>query len=247
MPFCGTPCISVEGLLGSGKNSLCSNILREAIPEINYLVVEEPIQAYQKMPTCYESSLNPLEEFYAAPKRNGLALELWIVKCLEKCYQGLKKYLNEKNVDIIIFERCIDSTSVFVNAMKKMNYISTTEEQLILNEISAIQSKYFDSSAFASDGMIFLDIPLNKCNDVVKSRGRSAELIFSDLESYQAQLQASYVSHLSMYELFMGKEKILHLLDPCDEETEIEHVSHLQKAIDFIKQTSENSKKCSCK
>ena len=80
--------ICIDGNVSSGKSTFCSK-LKDSNSPFTFMIVEEPIQQFQKIQTSGGLDINPLCEYYKAPWDEAMAFQLHVVNCLDKVYSDL--------------------------------------------------------------------------------------------------------------------------------------------------------------
>jgi deoxyadenosine/deoxycytidine kinase len=212
MAFSHIPCLSLDGILSVGKSHLCDSILQYKIPNIKFAVVNEPVDLFTKMHLENGKYFDILKAFYKHPFKYAFTLQLHIIKCIEITYNSLLKNIKKNPVDLIIFDRSLDSVCVFIDLLYNRGYLNKAEKTILENEKNEVHLKFFGLRVYCTNAICFLTTPMDICNKRFIERGRASEMCFTDkFDQYQTELSRSYSKFLLQYEAIMGRELILKL------------------------------------
>ena len=170
--------ISIEGLIGAGKSTLVS-FLKDIKLEDTFFV-NEPVEEFQ---TFYH--FNPLE----TQKLNPFATQLHIIRCLKKQYNNLIEKSNGARV--IITDRCLNSSIVFIDTLYRTGCINDFEKKLLE---TIVQETKDEIKLVEPDAIFFLTASPEVCHQRALFRNRVSELdnISND---YLNKLNESYLKY----------------------------------------------------
>jgi deoxyadenosine/deoxycytidine kinase len=215
--------ISIDGNLCAGKSWFCAKLRAVKNASIKIKVIDEPLNAFQRIILEDGSQWNPLREYYMSPRQNAMAFQLWVLHCLDNSYHKVVEDLQTNPVDMLVFDRCLDSTKVFLDVLKARRYVTDMEYHITKKEIEKVHKKYFGDQPFSCDRICFIDTPIAECISRLPIRGRLAETSFDgNMENYQYFLEHFYAEHLWFFGLLQGPASVLKLdlsddsLDPIN-------------------------------
>lgn len=168
--------LTIEGNIGAGKSTVLE-IIKEKIqntPQLirNISVIEEPVYHFSNA-EIDGVSFNPLADFYHDPIKNAYCFQNWVIKCY---YDQLKQLTETStNEHIIIMERNIYSTNIFLKALHKQDILSKFSISLLSKNVEEIISNFFGANQFGTDKLYFIDTPTDICFDRIEIRNRNGE------------------------------------------------------------------------
>jgi deoxyadenosine/deoxycytidine kinase len=196
------------------------------------LVVFEPVQMFQSMLLPDGSERNPMMEFYQRPRQNAMAFQLWVHHCLDYTYGIIAQQVENTDVNLLVFDRCMESTFVFVETLKSRKYLTDLEYTMLIRDLKMVYEKYFNKNMYSCDGIVYLDIPIKDCANRLKRRARPAEMVFPEnFENYQHFLSHFYEAHLAAFNLINGSGKVLRLDGSESHDTAIERFFNFAEKI----------------
>ncbi len=163
------PVVAVEGIIGSGKSTLCERIRRD----LNLLYVPEPVED------------NPyLDRFYLDQKRWALHMQMWLVsrrvESIIKAKDNLGAYRG------LLVDRSILGDRVFAELHHKNGNID--------DDMWPIYDDFFTNMAKVTpppNVMVYLNVSAKQAIDRVQSRGRASEQKGVSI-AYQIELKSAY-------------------------------------------------------
>lgn len=160
---------SVEGNIGSGKSTTLDNFqkyVEEKELKSKIEIFKEPIELFQKIG---DSSINPLELFYKDRKQTFF-LQNHILDVLRDRVEEILASSKE----IILTERSLDSTEIFISANQK--FLKREENVFLLEKLKKIRARYFKCQ-YSSNAVFFLDVKIPNLLARIQKRGRIEETI----------------------------------------------------------------------
>lgn len=191
--------IAVEGCVGAGKTKLLDllDVDDEGKSGANMndagsVRDEQTVRAIMREPV--EDWVDMLGDFYADPSKHSLALQMEILRSRIQQLQNKENELSLKPDDIVITERCIDSSSdVFVPMMREGGAeLMTSNEEGIYRRWEATVKSLVPRHRLM--GVVFIDSSPETCQRRIKMRNRDGESGIT-LE-YSRALRQSYMAWL---------------------------------------------------
>lgn len=170
--------ISVDGLIGAGKSTLINKLVTNSslLNKINFIVIKEPIDIWTNLNFENQNApeINFLKLFYEDQKKYGTLFQIFVLATRYKLYENTIKSLNlnpnSKKINILIFDRSLESTMLFTNILHQDNSINNIQFkiiQLLYNEYIKFLPKI--------DIRIFLDVHPKKAKQQIDLRNRDGE------------------------------------------------------------------------
>ena len=174
------PCVSIEGLIGSGKTSFI-NYLKNTNLKAEY--IDEPVEQFMNY-----KNFNPLAEL----KHNAFASQLHIIKSLGEHYKQYSDFAKRNQTQIIITERDLYSPFVFTDTLYRNKNISDFEKEMLYDAIfDMIKTTEFPETR----AIFYMKAEPKDCLQRVEKRNRMGEKNNVDI-NYLNNLQISYNNQL---------------------------------------------------
>ena len=162
--------ISIEGNIGSGKSTLVSKMKEqfETINGCNVIFLQEPVDIWESI--CDENGVSILTKFY--DNQSKYAFSFQMMAYITRLKLLMDTINSAKHHSIIICERSIWTDK---NVFAKMLF----DEGKIEDVNYIIYNKWFEhfSKDCGLDGIIYLDMNANICEERIIKRGRIGEKI----------------------------------------------------------------------
>lgn len=218
--------VAIEGLVGSGKSTLCDALSNLKYKSLN--VLREPVEAFQ----TYKNH-NPLKLAYEDPKHNAAITQIHIIQSSHSHYS---KALDTSDTEVshIITERSMESPSVFIEA----NRFRGTHTEFVADYLYDYWDEY-NTRVRSPDIIIYLNASPELCMTRIIARSREGEQ-HCDL-TYLRYMKLAYENYLTDR---VNKDggKALHCIDITHETSVPECLAQVLKVIDH-----EGEKKRSCR
>ena len=154
--------IAVEGLIGSGKTTLCQ-VLRER-QHSSVRVLSEPVDAFQRF-----KHHNPLRLAYEDPVRNAGIAQVHIIQSSYNYYSKLLSSFKMSS-SCLITERSMESPLVFIEANKTRGVHTDFVADFLRDYWSQ-----FNKRVMPPDVIIYLDASPQVCMNRIGVRSREGE------------------------------------------------------------------------
>ena len=169
--------VSVEAAIGTGKSSLLRLLERTLGAEGRLLVVQEPVEEWQKVGGKH----NLLEAYYSNQERYAFSFQAnCVLSRIRKLQEVLKTAPQE--TDVIVLERCWASDrNTFGEMLRRHDKISPLEW--------ALYEEWYDfavENAPFIDGHVYLEAKTETCMARLRRRDRAEEVGVT--EEYQRDL-----------------------------------------------------------
>lgn len=170
----------IEGVIGSGK-STCLTYLRSMLTNRNDIVFfEEPVELFQSW-----NGFFPLELLEEAPLQNAAAVQLHIVRTLQRFYTEAMNNL-PREVKLVVCDRYLQSAYVFIDVLLSRGYITAFTKAILEAEVDTAMKVLPEV-----DAVLYLDTSLVDCRERIQQRARRGEVDFVNL-IYLEQIRNSY-------------------------------------------------------
>ena len=203
------PSISVTGNLSSGVTTFCKRLEEVVNPPINFMIIGEPIELIEKFVSKNDRDNILSDYFDDADSQIAIKFQLWTLECIDNVYQHIAQDLEKNPVDLLVFDRGLDSIWLFIDMMKSKGYLSNIDYINILEKIKKIHEKYFGEQTFSSDRVCFIDTPVIDCVQRIKiiNPEINEQSFLNDLES----LDHFYNDYLWFFKSVKPSDVILRL------------------------------------
>lgn len=146
--------ISIEGLIGAGKTTLC-----EILKENNHVVAVEPVREWKVKNGSEEFDV--LEYFYKEPKKYACMFQTLALR--SRVEQG-------RNITHGFVERCVHSDKVFGGIQHELKNMNDVEYATYL-----YQYEQAVADTIPVDGHIYIDASVETCMKRIEKRKRTGE------------------------------------------------------------------------
>ena len=189
---------ALEGNIGAGKTTVL-NILKEKLShKHNLIYAPEPVESF-KFSEINGTIFRPLDAFYHNPVRYGESFQWWVRRCYEDQLQSLAKISTNENV--IIVDRGIYSSSIFVKAQVETGSINELGGAVLLHEINKTIERYYGKmDKFGVDKLYYLDTPIEQCMKNLQTRNRHEETSYKDMKRHLEIIQSYYKEYVNDFE-----------------------------------------------
>ena len=174
--------VAIEGIVGSGKSSLCEALSLSGSSNIH--VLPEPVDAFQTF-----KNHNPLKLAYENPKQNAAIAQIHIIQSSFTYYSKMLN-LSYPTLSHLITERSMESPIVFIetNRTRKIHtdFVADYLREYWLERNQKVRTP---------DIVIYLNVKPEVCLQRVALRSREGEQ-YCDVD-YLQQLHASYRLYLT--------------------------------------------------
>lgn len=193
--------VSVEGLIGSGKSTLCRGLSEF---ESQFITLQEPVHIYQNY-----RGYNPLELAYTDPLRNSAVTQIHII---QSSFHYYSNFLKEKSqiYPYLISERSLFSPNVFVEANRAMGIFSNYVADFLIDYAKNKQRK-----SLVPDVLVYIKVDPVTCMQRIHDRARSGEEHCS--LKYLNHLEQAYLDYIQIFKEQHPDNKVHYLnglLDP---------------------------------
>lgn len=149
------PVVAIEGIIGSGKSTLCERVRRD----LNLYYVPEPVED------------NPyLDLFYEDQKRWALHMQMWLVSRRVKSVIEARNTVRNSSWRGLLIDRSIIGDRVFAELHHANGNIH--------NDMWPIYDDFFNNMALVTpppDVMVYLNVDPEKAFERINHRGRVSE------------------------------------------------------------------------
>jgi deoxyadenosine/deoxycytidine kinase len=183
--------VALEGLIGAGKTTVFQALKKRfaAAPWKDYEVafLDECVDVLNE---CRIDGVtyHPLQAFYDDPKREATAMQIFIVEYLQrKLVDKLAELQPTEKPILIISDRSVESTLVFLETMRDSGYISDFSTHVVKSVIASIRE-----SIPATTGVYYVNTPVTQCQERIKMRNRDGEDHLTRDDRYLRLLAENY-------------------------------------------------------
>lgn len=160
--------IAIEGNIGSGKTTLLKKtkekMFRLGMHHVR--VIAEPMEAYTNYKGC-----NPLQLMYENPQKNMFFTQLHIIDSLRNALYDMVRF---GRPPVLVTERNLHSTKVFINIGKDEKFLESFEEEKLLEHVDkSIQES--PHGPHIVNKLFYIQAPPDICFERIKHRGRIGE------------------------------------------------------------------------
>ena len=113
--------LTIEGNIGAGKSYLISTLKDKLKNNKSIIFFDEPVKEFS-LASVNGNIYNPLKDYYKDPVKFAFSSQSWIHECYKKQLQLISEISTEN--DIIIMDRGIYSTTVFIQNSLKNGFIT---------------------------------------------------------------------------------------------------------------------------
>ena len=211
--------IVIEGNIGSGKTRLLQKTWEKMsgveMQNVRFLV--EPLEAYENY-----KNVNPLELLYSDPRKNAYFTQGHII---ESMTNHLHWALRFDQPSILVTERILQSSRLFIDVLFKLGHIENHEKQKLLDTVKRGIDRCPHGKLLV-DKVFFINTPAEVCYERIRGRGRKGEDAIT--LDYLRLIESEYANNISAFVRNHGPSaaKIVHYEDELME----------QRLIDFIKE-----------
>ena len=200
--------ISIEGNIGSGKSHTLAAIkekLKDKFSNNPILYVEEPVEYFREA-VISGKKFFPLTDYYKDPVKGGVALQLWILEVFTQQYELLSKISTSNHV--IIMDRNINSSKVFIETMWKQGLLSDFSKTLLMSKVDDAIARFFGPKKLPVDKIFFLNTPVDQCLQNISRRNRFEEQVVLDQtrKTYLFDLEDVYKRYLLQFSQKKGDD-----------------------------------------
>lgn len=207
--------VAIEGNIGAGKSTLVRRLQEKLQGSVSYHVVEEPVHFFTSA-ILGGKEYNPLAEYYKEPFLNAFPFQLWVNNCYSKQLCNLSAQTSDD--DVIIVERSIHSTNIFLDTNREQGYFSEFSYQYLLNELNKNIVAYFgEKNQFGPDKVFYLDTPFSICLGRIQQRNREGEDV-SKLRGHLLALDAKYEDYMTNFVRKKGRSALKRYYSPSLDE-----------------------------
>ena len=195
-PSC-LPIIAIDGPTGAGKSMFVSQLsrhIRHHRPHWRVLTLHECLDAF----TTYRNGMNPLALSYANPLKNIVAAQILFARAQNEHFRTqLTNYLvsaNGAKPDLIISDRTLYSSQVFVELHCKRGNLSDLGGSLLYDDISKLAMDTLQATGVEYRRVYFLNTCPEECMKRIAERGRPYE-VNTITQEYIQDMCKIYRSH----------------------------------------------------
>ena len=173
--------LSIDGLIGAGKSTLIQHLISMSSlkHKVNFYVIKEPINIWTNL--NFQNSKLPkidfLKLFYESQSKYAALFQIFVLATRYKVYQSCVNHIrttesntNSNKINILIFDRSLESTMLFTNILHEENKINNIE----LKIIKLLYDEYIKYIP-QMNIKIFLNVKPNQALTQISKRARNGE------------------------------------------------------------------------
>ena len=199
--------LALEGNISSGKSTVINALKNHFKNDKRIVFAEEPLADFSHA-ELNGRTYKPLQDFYENKRRQALAFQIYVGECYKKQLKELLQSTTEQS--IIIMDRAIYSSKIFINSLNEQKCISDFARDLLVKMTDDTINTYLGGNKFGFERLYYLNTPVEECMRRLKKRNRKEEVQQDDaeMEEHLSALEGNYKTLLLDFALTNGDSKL---------------------------------------